>query len=247
MTTRTRIPARKYGQVFLRDHSIAEFEVDQLLPKPGETVLEIGSGSGILTSLLVEKFSHVTGLEPDHVFYDALLSGFESQGLKNKLSMQKKSFLDLEAGYYDKIIGNIPYQISSQIVFHLRKFDFRRCILMVQKEFADRLIATPGTRDYSRISVNASLFYNIRELRFVPRNLFSPVPRVDSEIILIEKKTDPMNMDHEAFDRLLVKLFSNRRKMIRSILENFPDHLAKRRPDTLNVKEIMEIFNLVKK
>jgi 16S rRNA (adenine1518-N6/adenine1519-N6)-dimethyltransferase len=247
MTPRTRVPARKYGQVFLQDPGVAEFEIGQLLPGPEETVLEIGSGPGILTSFLIEKFSHVTAIEPDHVLYDALLSRFESQMSTGKLDVRKKSFLDLEGGYFDKVIGNIPYQVSSQIVFHLRNFNFRRCVLMVQREFADRLIATPGSRDYSRISVNASLYYKISEVRFVPRNLFSPVPRVDSEIVLIEKKTEQPRFDHEAFNRLLVKLFSNRRKMIRSILGNFPERLSERRPDTLDIREIMEIFDLINK
>jgi 16S rRNA (adenine1518-N6/adenine1519-N6)-dimethyltransferase len=241
----TRVPSRKYGQVFLKSTDVARFEVESLYPAPGESVLEIGSGPGIITSELVNAFSSVTALEPDHVLYANLTDKFSSQIEAGKVKILKESFLDFPAGNYDKIIGNIPYHISSPIIFHLREFSFKRCILMVQEEFANRLVATPGEREYSRLSVNASLNFRIKKIRPVPRSLFSPAPKVDSTIVSLEKKAEFYDLDLLSFDKVLVKLFSNRRKMVRSIMDSYPVDLAERRPDTLTTEEIIKIFKLV--
>jgi 16S rRNA (adenine1518-N6/adenine1519-N6)-dimethyltransferase len=241
----SRIPSRKYGQVFLKSMDVARFEVESLYPEPGESVLEIGPGPGIITSELVNAFSNVTALEPDHVLYANLMDGFNPQIKAGHVKILKESFLDFPPGNYDKIIGNIPYHISSPIIFHLREFSFKRCILMVQEEFANRLVANPGESEYSRLSVNASLSFRITKLRSVPRSLFSPAPKVDSTIVSLEKKTEFYDLDLLSFDKLLVKLFSNRRKMVRSILDSFPVDLAERRPDTLTTEEIIKIFKMV--
>lgn len=247
MNPRSRIPSKKYGQVFLKDRGIAEFEVDQLEPDADKSVLEIGAGPGILTSMLLERFSSVTALEPDHVLYEELLEKFSGSISAGTLKVIKENFLDLPPSGYDRIIGNIPYHISSQVIFRLGKFDFGKCILMVQKEFADRLLAKPDTPDYSRISINASLHFNVKRLKEVPRTFFTPVPKVDSTVISIEKKPDSLSIDYASFDALLIRLFSNRRKMVRSILENYPPEFGTRRPDSLTIEEIIEIFSCYKK
>ena len=241
----SRVPSRKYGQVFLKSMDIAKFEVESLYPAPGESVLEIGSGPGIITSELVNTFPSVTALEPDHVLYGNLTDRFSSQIEAGHVKILKESFLDFPAGNYDKIIGNIPYHISSPIIFHLREFRFKRCILMVQEEFANRLVANPGESEYSRLSVNASLNFRIKKLKSVPRSLFIPAPKVDSTIVSLEMKTEFYDLDLLSFDKLLVKLFSNRRKMVRSILDSYPVDLAERRPDTLTTEEIIKIFKMV--
>jgi 16S rRNA (adenine1518-N6/adenine1519-N6)-dimethyltransferase len=239
----SKVPSRKYGQVFLKSMEVARFEVESLYPEPGESVLEIGSGPGIITSELINAFSSVTALEPDHVLYANLTDRFSPQIEAGNVKILKESFLDFPAANYDKIIGNIPYHISSPIIFHLREFSFKRCILMVQEEFANRLIASPGESEYSRLSVNASLHFRIEKLRSVPRSLFSPAPKVDSTIVALEKKTDFYDLDSSSFDKVLIKLFSNRRKMVRSIMDSYPADLAERRPDTLTTEEIIRIFN----
>jgi len=240
-----RIPSKKYGQVFLKGIDVAKFEVESLLPSPDESVLEIGPGPGIITSELVRSFSSVTALEPDHVLYGTLMERFKTQIEDGRVKILKESFLDFRPAHYDKIIGNIPYHISSPIIFHLRDFSFNLCILMVQEEFANRLVALPGESEYSRLTVNASLYFRIKKLRSVPRTLFTPVPRVDSTIISIEKKSPEYDLDYTQLDDILVRLFSNRRKMVRSIFDTYPADLAERRPDTLTTEEIIKIFKFL--
>lgn len=246
MTERSRsYLSKRFGQVFLTNKSIARKEVEALSLEEGERVLEIGPGPGIITEILLEQKVTVTAVEPDHVLYESLLEKFDRPIKEKKLILRKEDFLKMEPGSYDKIIGNIPYNISSKIMFRLFDFDFKRAVLMVQKEFANRLVAEVNTSDYSRLTVNTKLRFDPRILIKVPKGSFRPIPKVDSAVVLLEKREIEYGVPLNVVDDVLIKLFSKRRKKISSIFENCPQEIANKRPEELSIEEILALSKII--
>ncbi|WP_010901706.1 16S rRNA (adenine(1518)-N(6)/adenine(1519)-N(6))-dimethyltransferase RsmA [Thermoplasma acidophilum] len=227
--------SKRMGQVFLQSRRIAEYEVD-LLGEPG-TVLEIGPGHGVLTKILVERGFKITAVEKDRYIFGEL------QSLRAaNLNLINMDFLDMAPGSYDYIIGNIPYSISSPIVFKLYEFEFRRSVIMVQKEFAEK-IAFPD--DMSRLYVNAHVRYNVELKRYVSRKNFNPQPEVDSAILVLEKKKYEEPYPLEFLDGVLVQMFSKKRKKLSNIFDICPEDLADKRPSNLTVSEILGLARLL--
>jgi len=233
---------KKFGQVFLRDKNIAAKEIRLLAIKDGDDVLEIGPGDGILTDILLSYPVKLTAVEPDHRFYESLAIKYAEYIDTGKFRILKESFLDIQPANYSHIIGNIPYNISSQILFHLLDFNFESAVMMVQKEFALRLVAKPGTKDYSRLSVNAGLRSNIKIISSVNRQVFSPVPGVDSSIIEIRKK--PYDIDIKNFDAFLIKIFTMRRKKLSTIL-NYNGPFSEKRPGELTIDQLIMVYSRI--
>ncbi|WMT51635.1 MAG: 16S rRNA (adenine(1518)-N(6)/adenine(1519)-N(6))-dimethyltransferase RsmA [Ferroplasma sp.] len=233
---------KKFGQVFLRDKNIAAKEIRLLAIKDGDEVLEIGPGDGILTDILLSYPVKLTAVEPDHRFYESLAIKHAESIYTGKFKILKESFLDIQPANYSHIIGNIPYNISSQILFHLLDFNFESAVMMVQKEFALRLVAKPGTKDYSRLSVNAGLRSNIKIISSVNRQVFSPVPGVDSSIIEIRKK--PYDIDIKNFDAFLIKIFTMRRKKLSTIL-NYNGPFSEKRPGELTIDQLIMVYSRI--
>ncbi len=233
--------SRKYGQVLLVDPNIAKLEVRTLEPKPGDTIIEIGPGTGILTEHLLRTEARIIAVEPDHRFYESLQSKFNENVEDGSLILRKENFLEMEPEKASGIIGNVPYMISSEILFRLLKFQFSRCVLMLQKEFANRMIAKLGSGEYSRLSVTSRLRFNVRLVRTVPRTCFNPRPEVDSAIVFLTVRTDVDQYEVNEAQDLIRKLFSARRKMIRGIVDNCPEKFSQRRADSLSPDEIMEL------
>ena len=231
--------SKKYGQVFLSDKNLAVKEIKALDLNDDDNVLEIGPGYGILTDILLKYNINLTSVEPDHRFYKYLSEKYNNYIESKKFNLIKANFLEIEPSYYNKIIGNIPYNLSSAIIFKLFDFDFDYSVLMVQKEFALRLIAKPGTKDFSRLTVNAGTRSEIHILFNVNRNVFSPVPKVDSSVISIKKKK--CDIDIIKFNNFLIKIFSMRRKKLSTILK-YNGIYSDRRPYELNIDELITVF-----
>jgi 16S rRNA (adenine1518-N6/adenine1519-N6)-dimethyltransferase len=153
--------------------------------------------------------------------------------------------LKIDFPYFDKIVSNIPYQISSPLLFKFFKYSFKKAILLVQKEFALRLVALPGTENYSRLSVDAYYFGGTKILGHVSRSCFRPVPSVDSAIIGIVPHHILNTADESAFFEVTKLLFSQRRKMIKNILNIKDVPYADRRVESLKPEEILEISNYI--
>ncbi len=232
---------RKYGQVFLRDKNIAKLEARALGIEPGASVLEIGPGDGILTEALLESGFLVTAVEADHRFAELLPEKFPQYAMEGRLNVIKGDFLKYGPGKFDGIAGNIPYHISSQVIFHLDDFIFKSAVMMVQLEFGKRLIASPGTPEYSRLSVNAQIRYDIHLMRKVPRRLFSPPPEVDSLLVVLSPKPNIDRRNLIRADEILKLLFSQRRKKIGKLLPASPQKYHDKRCGELSPAELYDL------
>ncbi|HDQ15744.1 MAG TPA: ribosomal RNA small subunit methyltransferase A [Bacteroidetes bacterium] len=235
----------KLGQNFLIDESVAEREVRYANIVKNDVVLEIGPGKGILTKKLAEKAKKVIAIEIDKKLFDSL----EKQ-MPDNVELIHDDALEIDFEdllKFNKIVANLPFQISSPITFKILDYDFELAVLIYQKEFADRLIAKPRSKDYSRLTVNTYYKANCELLEIIPSNCFEPQPKVDSSIIkMIKRKKHPFSvLNEESFFRLVKILFNNRRKKIKNILktdiENVP--FLNNRVEELSPCQIGELSN----
>jgi len=207
-------PSKSKGQNFLTDERVAEREVAYLDIHPADTVLEIGPGLGVLTDLLLPKAREVACIELDRGIAQYVRSRYA-----DRLRLMEGDALALEWPKFDRLISNIPYSISSPLLFKILDHDFKRAVIMVQKEFADRMAAQAGADDYSRLSVNTYYRARCEVLETVPRTRFWPQPEVDSAVVSLEPRPPPFPVSNERFYLTLVNvLFQHRRKKISTIL-----------------------------
>ncbi len=233
--------SRKYGQVFLVNNEVAKFEVSLL--DEGQRVLEIGPGTGILTELLLEKFPKVTVIESDHRFIDILKAKFFDMVSSGRLSIIHGNFLEYNTLDYEQIIGNIPYHISSQIVQKLTSMNFKKAVIMVQKEFAQTIMARASTSFYTKLSVFAQTRFNLSLERTISASNFNPQPSVDSAIISLYPKNYSYSHMEDYGEVMLGKLFSQKRKKIKNVMPNAPLDKMELRIDQLSPEEIMEMLD----
>jgi len=211
---------KNLGQNFLIDKNIAILEVKQANIESDDTVLEIGPGLGILTKLLAEKAKRVIAIEIDENLINKL-----KKTLPENVDLIHEDALNIDfetLPKFNKIVSNLPYQISSPITFKFLDYDFESAILIYQKEFAERLVANPGSKNYSRLSVGIYYKSICKIIRTIPKTCFKPQPKVDSSMVkIIPRKSPPFNVINEKFFFELTKnLFNYRRKKINSILNN---------------------------
>lgn len=211
MTTSSR-PRRKksLGQCFLEDRNILRLEAD-LADPGGRTILEIGAGDGRLTEIILSKSpKKLFAVEKDPHFASLLREKFHG-----KAEIIEGDFLEMKVPKVDVIVGNIPYYISSDIIFKLKDSDFSHAVLMVQKEFAQKMTANPGEKNYGRLSVTSQLSFNIKLERAVPKHLFRPVPEVHSAIITLS----PTSFKPDTFQEDVIRsIFQHKNKTVRNAL-----------------------------
>ena len=233
------------------NNSVANREINYANICKDDTVLEIGPGKGILTLRLAEKAKKVIAIEIDRSLADLLVKKVP-ENVEIILGDALKIDID-KLPKIDKIVSNIPYQISSPLTFKLLNYNFKMAVLMYQKEFAERMVAIPKTKSYSRISVMLYYHVNCEMIETVPKTCFFPQPKVDSSIVrLIPRKSPPFNLMDETFFFSLTKtLFSHRRKKVKTTLHNFynlkDDSLPyqENRVDELTPEKIGELSNLL--
>jgi 16S rRNA (adenine1518-N6/adenine1519-N6)-dimethyltransferase len=222
------VKAKKHlGQHFLADPNIARNIVEALrLPDGVTEVLEIGPGMGVLTETLLQHKEYRTSvveIDRDSVAY--LQKHYPA--LEDRIYSQDFLKMDLGKLYDEKpisIIGNFPYNISSQIYFQVlaHRHQVRECVGMIQKEVADRLAEGPGTKTYGILSVLLQAFYDIDYLFTVPPHVFNPPPKVQSAVIrLTRNSTEKLDCDEKLFFRVVKQAFQTRRKTLRNALKPF--------------------------
>jgi len=247
------VRAKKHlGQHFLKDEEIAKKIADSLTEKNYENVLEIGPGMGVLTKYLLQKKFTTTVIEIDSESVDYLKATYLN--LTDKII--SKDFLKINlTDYFGEsqvaIIGNFPYNISTQIVF--KTLENRQQIPefsgMFQKEVAQRIASKPGSKVYGILSVLTQAFYNVEYLFTVPPNVFNPPPKVDSGVIrFIRKKNYTLPVDEKLFYKVVKLSFNQRRKTLRNSLKSFnlsdelkQDVIFALRPEQLSVKQFIEL------
>ena len=220
-------PVKSLGQNFLHDRNLSRWIVDQIGATKNENVVEIGPGLGALTGLLLETgAAQVLALEKDKRLADFLRAHFHS----DRLDVQHIDALDFDVQTLFtkprvKLIGNLPYYVSSQLLVKFLEFPtpIQLSVLMLQKEMAERICAQPGTKSYGALSVLLQRHYHIKLLRRIPTTVFIPRPEIDSAVVRITPRAMAEMPEHD--DDLLVKLvrqaFSQRRKQLGKLIGNF--------------------------
>jgi len=201
----------KLGQNFLADESVLRFEAEAA-GVSGKSVLEIGAGDGRLTQMLVAAGAgHITAVELDPKLAKALRLRFQRE---KRVRVVEGDFLSFpQAMRYNCIVGNIPYYATSAILLKLSRMDFKKAVLCVQKEVAERMLAEPGTRNYGRLSVFSQLAFRAEILALVKRSAFIPAPKVDSCIISLEKTGLSLTRRE---DEAIGAIFSHRKKSLQN-------------------------------
>ena len=206
------IPRKRFGQHFLSDHGIIDGIVSAIAPQPGQPMVEIGPGLAALTQPLVERLGRLTVIELDRDLALRLrlhgqLDVIESDVLKVDFTALAQTLREKagQPGLRLRVVGNLPYNISTPILFHL--LDHVAVIqdqhFMLQKEVIDRMVARPATADYSRLSVMLQWRYAMDNVLFVPPESFDPPPRVDSAIVRMVPLTDPPAIDLARYGALV--------------------------------------------
>lgn len=180
------------GQHILTNPRVLDSIVRRAELKPGDTVLEIGPGTGNLTLKLLEVSRKVVAVEIDGRMVDALRKRVADRGSEDRLTVIQKDALKTEFPPFGIVVANIPYQISSPLIIKLvyGKIQFRSATLLLQKEFARRLLANPGDSEYNRLAVNVKLVADVEFAMDVSKRDFLPVPKVDSSVVIIRPKTE---------------------------------------------------------
>jgi 16S rRNA (adenine1518-N6/adenine1519-N6)-dimethyltransferase len=224
-------PKKHLGQHFLRDKLIARKIVDSLDYENCQNILEIGPGMGILTSFLLESNDQkIWVIDIDNESIDYLHATFPQLGNRIILGdFLKYDLTNLTVGKL-ALIGNLPYNISSQVFFRLLelKNDVPVMVCMIQKEVAQRIASPPGNKTYGILSVLLGAFFNIEYLFTVEPEAFNPPPKVDSAVIrLTRNSTDKLACDEKLFFRVVKQGFQNRRKTLRNALKplNLPEQI----------------------
>ncbi|MDD1747851.1 MAG: 16S rRNA (adenine(1518)-N(6)/adenine(1519)-N(6))-dimethyltransferase RsmA [Methanomassiliicoccales archaeon] len=208
-------PTKSKGQNFLLDERVADREVEHLGIVSGDVVLEVGPGLGILTERVLASAKATVCIE-----LDAAVAAYIRARFGERVELIQGDALEVELPRFDRFISNIPYSISSPLIFRILGQDFRRAVIMVQKEFADRMAAEAGSDDYSRLSVNTYYRARCELLDRVPRSKFWPQPEVDSTVVSLEPRPPPFEVANERFFLHLVNLlFQHRRKKIGTVLK----------------------------
>jgi 18S rRNA (adenine1779-N6/adenine1780-N6)-dimethyltransferase len=209
------------GQHLLKNPMILKEIVNKSGIKPSDIVLEIGPGTGNLTMLMLEVAKQVVAVEVDPRMVGQLMKRVGISEYQNKLKLIQADVLKTQLPFFDLCVANIPYQISSPIVFKLLSHRplFKCAVLLVQREFAMRLVAKPNSEFYCRLSVNVQLLAKCDHLMKVGKNNFSPPPKVESSVVRIEPKNPLPNINFSEWDGLLRVCFSRKNKTLGAIFK----------------------------
>jgi len=207
------------GQNFLKNPAIVDSIVERAKVQPTDTVLEIGPGTGNLTVKLLAQAKKLVCVELDRRMVQEVAKRTEQDPRKHRLELVQGDVLKVAWPYFDVLVANLPYNISSPFLFKLlaHRPYFRSAVIMFQEEFAQRLSARPGDKLYCRLSVNCQLLAKVTQLLKVGRNNFRPPPKVDSRVVRIEVKNPPPPVNFVEWDGLVKLAFNRKNKTLRAI------------------------------
>jgi len=248
-------PNTSIGQHFLKNPAVVTAIVAKAGLKPNDVVLEVGPGTGNMTVPLLKAVRNVVAIEYDTRMVREVLKRVEGTPEEHKLRVIQGDVMKTQLPFFDVCVANIPYQISSALVFKLLSHRpmFRCAVIMFQEEFALRLSARPGESLYCRLSVNCQLLAKVDQLMKVGKNNFRPPPKVESRVVRIELRNPPPPVNFTEWDGMIRLLFNRKNKTLRSVLltkpnikmleENMRTHASltgKILEDDLKVEKILE-------
>jgi len=247
-------PRKRFGQNFLADTHYVQRIVDAIGPHAGEHLVEIGPGLGALTRPLIARAGYLIAVEIDRDLAARLAAEFAPDRLTLHVADALEfDFAALGSGL--RVIGNLPYYISSPLLFHLAAYDahLTDVHVMLQKEVVDRMTAQPATQDYGRLTVMLQALFRIARLFTVPAGAFRPVPKVDSAVVRLVplREARPPITDVTLFARVVAAAFGQRRKTMRNALSTVCDEGALERAgidpgvrgETLSVGDFVRLAN----
>ncbi len=255
---KTITPKKSLGQHFLTDHNIARKIVGAMDTGLYGNILELGPGKGILTTYIAElPDTNLKLIEVDNIAVTYLKEKFPA--LQENILHEDFLKLDIKSLWEQKkfiLIGNFPYNISSQIFFRVLEYRnyIPQLVCMIQKEVAERIASGPGSKTYGILSVLIQTFYSVERLFNVGTKVFDPPPRVQSSVIkLYRNKRKKLPCDEKLFFRVVKTGFNQRRKMLRNSLKNIllplqEDHaLLIKRPEQLGVEDFLDLCTWIEK
>ncbi len=250
--------SKRKGQCFLNDRATLERMAEYAQLSKNDTVLEIGAGDGRLTMLLAQKSGKVIAVEKDGRLVELLKKTVYEKNISN-VEIIHGDTMDIDFPHFDKIVSNLPYQISSPITFRLfdciGKCNWSLAILTYQKEFAQRFFAKPCEKNYSRLTVAVNYYCSAEKLEIVSKGKFRPQPKVDSMMVKLEPREKPFEAD-DSFWETVAKLFQHKKKVVRAALkdakfdvnniEKIPAELLKKRVFCCTLEDLKRISGSLK-
>jgi len=241
-------PRKRFGQNFLVDNQIINKIISTINPKNNEIIVEIGPGKGALTLPILEHLNHLNVIEIDR----------DLVSLLNSLQQDKLTIFEADALQFDfnqfsqkiRVIGNLPYNISSPLLFHL--LNFREQIIdmtfMLQKEVVDRIVATHGNKTYGRLSVMMQAFFEVESMFVVPKESFEPQPKIESAILYLKTRTEPLVKNPKLLEEIVKVAFSQRRKTLKNCLKSIINQSQteidlSQRAEMLSIENFITLMN----
>ena len=208
-------PRKRFGQHFLHDPRVLARIVEAIRPAPDDFIVEIGPGEGALTMPLLSQIKKIHVIELDRDLASRLSD--------ERIVVHQADALDFDFGQFPRgmrLVGNLPYNISTPLLFHLARYAdrVRDMHFMLQLEVVERMVAAPSTADYGRLSVALQVRFRMKKLFNVSKGAFRPPPKVESAVVRMEPLADPPALEGTRFDDLLRGAFSSRRKQLRNAL-----------------------------
>jgi 16S rRNA (adenine1518-N6/adenine1519-N6)-dimethyltransferase len=253
------VARKRFGQNFLTDKFVLSDIIEAINPAPGEAMVEIGPGLAAMTALLLKRLHHMHVVELDR----DLVTRLEKQFTRDQLTVHSGDALKFDFGLIPvpegrklRVVGNLPYNISSPLLFHLA--DFAHLIedqhFMLQKEVVERMVAAPGSKVYGRLSVMLQWRYDMRLMFIVPPTAFEPPPQVESAIVRMIPVASKLACDGPTLEAVVMKAFSQRRKVIRNCLAGMFTEAQiidagidpQSRPETVGLVQYVALSNLLK-
>jgi len=214
---------KKFGQNFLIDHHFISKIVNEINPKVSTNILEIGPGKGAITEPILKKTNHISVVEIDPDMIEILKHKISTKNIsilaENVLNINDEFFKK-----FNKIIGNLPYYIATEIILKLTKIysSSSELYFMVQKEVAERITAKPSNKSFGRLSVILQYYFDTELLFEIPPEAFSPQPKITSAFIRLirKKRVSPKVIDKDSFEQIVKVAFSQKRKTIKNNFKN---------------------------
>ena len=252
------IPRKRFGQNFLTDDVVLHYIIRSIAPAADDAMVEIGPGLAAMTALLLEELRHLHVVELDRDLVERLKKRFSAERLTvHSADALKFDFASIPVpeGRKLRVVGNLPYNISSPLLFHLAEIapQVQDQHFMLQKEVVERMVAEPGGKAYGRLSVMLQWRYHMELLFVVPPTAFDPPPQVDSAIVRMIPLAQPMACEQALLEQVVTKAFSQRRKVIRNCVAGLftEDELRQAgvdpqaRPEAVPVDQFVALANLL--